>query len=226
MKRIANILLLLLSACLMGCGGGSEKIPDPLYLRIDKASFSADYSGTSTTVKISSNVTWSASVTVPWVEINSKSGTGDGSVTITVKPNPDADSRSTTVTFSGGGQSASLSISQSAAPVSLKVAPETLKYTADGGTLNTEITSNGSWTVQSSETWCKPNITSGKGNSTLTITVEANSTSAARSANVFVKCSNVEKRILVNQDAGVIIPSEDDNGTPKTPAPKLIRILN
>lgn len=59
-----------------------------------------------------------------------------------------------------------------------------------------------------------------RGNSTLTITVDANSTSDARTANVIIKCSNIEKKVTVKQAAGEFIPSENDNGIPPTPAPK------
>lgn len=221
------MFILLVPACLIGCGGGDSggggQIVNTLTLSINKTSINSVASGTTTSFTVSSNVSWSVSASATWVKMSPTGGNNDGVVEVTIEANTTADTRTATITINGAGvPSKTISVTQDAASASLTVSPETLKIAAAGGTENVTITSNGSWSVSvpSDATWCKPNVTSGKGNSTLTITVEANSTSTARSANIVVKCSNVEKRIQVNQDAGVIIPSEGDNGVPKTPAPK------
>lgn len=227
MKRLFNLFMLLIPACLIGCGGGDSggggQIVNTLNLSINKTSINADASGMTTSFTVTSNVSWSVSATATWVKMTPTGGNNDGTVEVTIEANPTADVRTATITINGAGVSSkSISVTQDAASASLSVSPETLKIAAAGSTENVTVTSNGSWSVSvpADATWCKPNVNSGKGNSTLTITVEANSSSSARSADIVVKCSNVEKRIQVNQDAGIIIPSEGDNGVPNTPAPK------
>ena len=224
MRKVYHLFLLLASVCLMGCGGGDSggggEIVNTLNLSLDKSSINASYSGVTTSFTVSSNVTWSVSVPASWVSVNPSSGVNNGVVEVVVAQNTTAAPRTATITVSGGNMSKSITVSQEAAPPSLSLNPESLSFVADGGTQNVTVTSNGSWTASSTETWCKTNVTSGKGNSTLTITVEANSTSSARSANVIVKVSNLEKRITVSQEKGEIVPSENDNGVPPTPAPK------
>ena len=227
MKRLFNLFMLLIPACLIGCGGGDSggggQIVNTLNLSINKTSINSTASGTTTSFTVTSNVSWSVSATQTWVKMSPTGGNNDGTVEVTIEANPPADVRTATITVNGAGVSSkTISVTQDAAAASLAVSTETLKITAAGGTENVKITSNGSWSVSvpSDATWCKTNVSAGQGTSTLTITVEANSTSAARSADIVVKCSNVEKRIKVNQDAGVIIPSEGDNGVPATPAPK------
>ena len=222
MKKLFNLMVLFASACFMGCGGdgGGNEIVNTLNLVVDKTSISASYSGTTSSFSVTSNVTWSVSVPASWVSVDVSSGVNNGVVGVTIAPNPTADSRSTTITISGGGISKTITVSQDAAPSTLSVSPETLSFIADGETKNVQITSNGSWTATSSEAWCKTNVSSGTGDATLTITVEANSTSDARSANVIIKSSNTEKNIVISQAAGEFIPSENDNGLPATPAPK------
>lgn len=224
MKKIFNIFLLLTSVCLMGCGGGDSggggEIVNTLNLTIDKTSINVQSSGITTSLSVTSNVTWSVSVPASWVTVSPASGVNNGVVEVRVDANTTADSRSTTITISGGGISKSISVSQDAAAASLTVNPETLDIKAEGDTKNVEITSNGSWTATSDQTWCKTNVKSGKGSSTLTITVDANSTSDARTASVIIKCSNIEKKVTIKQAAGEFIPSENDNGLPPTPAPK------
>lgn len=222
MRKVYHLFLLMASVCLMGCGGGDSggggEIVNTLNLTIDKTSINASASGTTTSFSVSSNVSWSVSVSSPWVKVNPASGYNNGTVEVVVGANTTADARNATITISGAGvQSKTISVSQDAAAASLSLKPETIDIKAEGETKNIEITCNGSWTASSTETWCQPNVKSGKGNSTLTIIVEANPTSDTRTANVIVKLSNIERKVTVKQAAGEFIPSENDNSLPDTP---------
>lgn len=222
MKKLFNLILLFVSACLIGCGGdgGGSDIVNTMELTLDKSSINATYSGTITSIRVTSNVSWSVSSSASWVTVDPSSGYDDGVVEVRIAENTTADLRSATITVTGGGKTKSVSVSQEAAPSTLNVSPDAIDFKAEGETKNATITCNGSWSASSTESWCKTNVSSGNGDATLTITVDANSSSNARTANVIIKSSNTEKKITVNQAAGEIIPSEGDNGLPATPAPK------
>jgi hypothetical protein len=74
---------------------------------------------------------------------------------------------------------------------------------ADKSTATFDITSNTGWSVGSSETWLSPNTASGSGNTTVTLTASANTTSVTRDATVTVSGTGVsDKTVDVTQAAG------------------------
>jgi hypothetical protein len=84
----------------------------------------------------------------------------------------------------------------------LSAYPAILSIAAQANSIKTfEITSNTNWTVMSSEAWLKPDVAYGSGNSTITLTAQANPTVLARTATVTVAGNGVAaKTILVEQE--------------------------
>lgn len=96
----------------------------------------------------------------------------------------------------------------SVTPVSLTVAPE-------GDDVTFKVTTNKSWTVTSNQAWAVVSPASGDAceNKVVTVTVGANETGAARTANLTVKAETLTKTIKVSQEP-VVVPTPDPNPTP------------
>jgi endo-1,3(4)-beta-glucanase len=67
-----------------------------------------------------------------------------------------------------------------------------------------DIQSNVNWSVSSSQSWLVPSLSTGSGNSTITLTADQNTTTGSRTANVIVSSPGiVPQSLLVTQDVGV-----------------------
>lgn len=67
------------------------------------------------------------------------------------------------------------------------------------------VSSNIDWTVTSSEDWISTDLSSGSGNSPLSITIEANEENLSRSATVTIAGGTESATVNVNQDAAVSV---------------------
>ncbi|RKD92032.1 cellulase family glycosylhydrolase [Mangrovibacterium diazotrophicum] len=75
----------------------------------------------------------------------------------------------------------------------LMATPTTFSFTADGGTASFDISSNTTWRINFNSTdWCKPSIQSTKGNATVTLTAEANSTTEERNLSMTLTADGAE----------------------------------
>jgi len=83
---------------------------------------------------------------------------------------------------------------------------------APGSKQTFDVQSNVSWSVSSSQTWLVPSLTTGSGNSTITLTADQNTTSTTRTANVTVSSPGlVPQSLLVTQDIGVTSVNTNQN---------------
>lgn len=89
----------------------------------------------------------------------------------------------------------------------LSATPKTLSFSADGGQQIINVTSNITWSVLSSESWCKSSVTSSKANASITITANASYIEAERSATLTISSGETEPVIIeVEQDKFVPDP--------------------
>lgn len=92
----------------------------------------------------------------------------------------------------------------------LSVSPNTLNIAAaNGSTASFNVTSNINWTVASNQTWLSVNPTNGSGNGTVTLTVEANPTSA-RNATVTISGKGVNSQTISVHQFGTIGVIDND----------------
>lgn len=69
-------------------------------------------------------------------------------------------------------------------PIEVSFETSTQEMDAQGGTIEMALTSNGDWTIETNANWVVVSPMSGKGNATLTITAESNTTGSPRSAEI------------------------------------------
>ncbi|WP_205461760.1 cellulase family glycosylhydrolase [Mangrovibacterium lignilyticum] len=95
----------------------------------------------------------------------------------------------------------------------LSASVSTFAFTADGGAASFDITSNTTWRINFESTgWCKPSIQSTKGNATVTLTAEANSTTDERNLAMTLTADGAATiNLQCSQDAGEEEPVDPEN---------------
>lgn len=219
--------------------------PTPVFepsLSVDKTEkIVAPAEGTTATVKVTANITWTATASQDWVSVNpaSKSITDKKSVatnlTVTIPANEAFEARTATVTLKAEGcKDIVLNIEQNAAekpePVFEALDDEGNPITAPysitfvGGTISLYLNSNVSWTATSSdESWLNVDPASYTSESSeviptsVTLEADTNTTTEARSATVTFKAEGLADIVItVNQAEGVTLSISVANITYQT----------
>jgi len=162
----------------------------PAQLLVSASSWSAGSAYASTTVNLTANTPWQITGLPSWLTAAPASGTGNATVTLMAAANSTASDRSAQVVFATTSANPPISVpvpvTQAAAPSTLTVAPTLWSPVAAGGTMPVTVTSNTAWQVTGLPSWVTSNVTSGNGNATLTLTAQANPSTALRAATVNV----------------------------------------
>lgn len=150
-------------------------------------------------ITVTSNSNWTATISDTWCTISPMSGSGNGVITITAANN-----------FSTGSRTASLQvvckelkktavINQSYSQ--LTIDNESLAFEKELGTKIIVITSNTKWQfeIPITASWLTSSAITGNGNSSITITAQANTTGPARTASVLLKYGSEQKMISITQ---------------------------
>jgi len=168
-------------------------------LSVAPTTLNAKSGADSQSVKVTTTEAWS--VTGPdWVSTTTPSGRGNATVNLTIAANTTGKQRSGTVTFTANGQTAKVTINQPAAPVTLSVNPVQLSPVAAGETQVVRITASGDWTVKVPD-WVRVSPSSGKGNSSITVTSTANATGQARTGRLTITSGSKLASVTVAQPA-------------------------
>ncbi len=151
---------------------------------------------------VSTNCTWTASTTTPWISINAGGTTGNGTLSYTVAPNTSVASRTGSILINNQ----TYTVTQLGTGCNYTVTPLTANYNATGGQgqIAVQTDSACSWTVQNPVTWISNvniggvPVASPAGNATVSYTVAAANSSQSRTAALNV----AGQTVTVNQ-AGV-----------------------
>ena len=82
----------------------------------------------------------------------------------------------------------------------LNVSSGDIALSSDGGFASVSFTCNYKWTAQSSAPWVKISPSSGeKGSNTISVTVEKNDGTSARSASVNIQCDDISRTLRISQ---------------------------
>lgn len=154
------------------------------------ASFRAD--GGSQTFTVNASGTWKIASNLPsWMHLT-KSG---NTVKLRVDENNGSSQRSGTIELVSGGKKVVVPIKQ-AGLTTLSVSSDYLNYNASGGSKTINVTSNGSWNIETvTASW---GHLSRNGN-VLTVRIDPNNSSSTRSDWFSIKAGNKEKRINISQ---------------------------
>lgn len=169
------------------------------------ASFGSD--GGNRTFTVSSSAAWKISVnTANWGHL-SRSG---NTLYLRVDANNSSSSRTDYFTISSGSKSIRVDISQGKGN-SLTVSTESLSFSSAGGSRTITVNSNSSWKIGTKTyDWGHLSI---NGN-TVTLRVDANTSTSSRTDYFTIKSGNLEKRINISQSG--YTQTTSNNGTIKS----------
>ena len=161
-------------------------------------------------VTFTTNSAWNASVVdnLDWCTVSPSSGVaGTHTVVITVKENTMQSYRYPTVMIQAGTATQNIWIQQQPRdPDNITFATGTNTspvVSSEGGKITISFTTNVAWeaTVDGNPNWCKVAPSSGSaGNGTVTITVDKNTTTDPRSANIRVMAGSAVEWIFIQQN--------------------------
>lgn len=133
---------------------------------------------------------WTIAGSAAWVDIRPVQGSGASTITMTVgKFTNYREVRSIEYLFSSTERNIYLTVVQrgeSTATLSASAGYDG-DIPAAGGTMNLTINSNAEWEITGDMQWCTVSPTSGKGDSTVTVTAHANYAGVRRTAALLVK---------------------------------------
>lgn len=163
-------------------------------------SFGSD--GGNRTFTVSSSAAWKISVnTANWGHL-SRSG---NTLYLRVDANNSSSSRTDYFTISSGSKSIRVDISQGKGN-SLTVSSESLSFPSAGGSRTITVNSSSSWKI-GTKTYDWGHLST-NGN-TITLRVDANTTTSSRTDYFTVKAGNLEKRINISQSGGTASSSKN-----------------
>ena len=164
------------------------------FLDVTPTTLTYDGAGSSKTITIKSNVSWTIS-TPNWVTLSKSSGSGEATITATVGSS--TSERSGSITVTGGNITRTVAVSQTAQKF-LNVSPASLSYSGTGGSKTITIESNVSWSI-TAPSWVTLSKSSGSGNYSITATV--GSSTSDRSGTISVAGGGITKTVSVDQSA-------------------------
>ncbi len=180
--------------------------PNP-YLVAEPTSLSFTKQAGNSDVKINSNIDWKATTNASWISISPASGSGDATLTISVNENTGTESRTGSVTISGKGASdQTVSVNQGGVePSELTVTPTSLHFGPAASCKSIAITSNTDWTISESSGWAKVSQTSGSGDASVSVCVDANTSGIIRNFTMKISGTGVA-------DQSIQVSQSDDSG--------------
>lgn len=177
-------------------------------------------SANSKTITVKSNTFWAVTSNQSWCTVSPSYGNNNGVVTVTVSKNTSTNSRTASIAIKEeiNGKTVTVSVLQDgdyssvigrdeydndknldgsgSVTYTLSVDQEFLTTTSSGESKTVSITSNDSWNVSSSQTWCMVSPASGTGNGNVTVKTLENSLTS-RTATVTINGVMSGKKIIL-----------------------------
>lgn len=166
------------------------------------------FAGSTQTLGVLANVSWTVQSNQPWLTVAPASGFGDGNVTLTAQDNPDAAPRAATLTFTGNGVPArQVTVTQNAGGVPyLRLSQAQLNFFfAANAAQKVKVVANVAWTAESSAPWLTVSPATGNGVQELTINAADNNQNNGRTATITLTANEVPvQTIQVTQNGAPI----------------------
>lgn len=151
---------------------------------IDPISTILTGAGTSFTIDVTSNTTWTVTGLPAWATISAENGTGDITLTVTVQTNTGTTVRVAELTI--GGQIHTLTQGAFSATPSTQIDTPAVILEAVASKYTLVVISNTSWSVTGQPEWLTLSPASGTNSAELTVSVSANTLAEPRSATLAI----------------------------------------
>jgi hypothetical protein len=156
-----------------------------------------------------SNQSWTIASSQTWCSVQPSSGSGNKEVSVSLGANSTSATRTAVLTLTAGDVSRQVIVQQKVASSTptLEASVSLIEAEAAAGAYKFTVSSNQAWTLASSQTWCSVQPASGSGNKEISVSVAANSTTAARTAVLTLTAGDVSRQVTVQQKAPVATPT-------------------
>lgn len=206
-KKIMMLMVALVATtAFAACGGDEEGTTggggtDVSSLKVTKTNLTFTKDGGTETVSVQAPQQASAQSDASWLTVTAGTMSANLKVTpLTVTaaalPAGETADRTATITVTAGGQTATISVTQQAGDV-LLVDKTEYDVPAEGGTVNVQVTANGSVTVSVDKSW----VSQTQGVDSYVFTVAPN-TAGARTATITFTLNRETATVTVRQEAG------------------------
>ncbi len=170
-----------------------EWVPDPPYIEVEPSSHQVDALSGEVIFSVASNLNWSASADSSWLSVSKTSPT---ILTVSFIENTSIESRSADIVLSGDRiPSQTVSVLQSGALCFIEISPDSQSVDPVSGTLSFSVNSNFEWSVSDDALW----VSTTKGDSTITVSYEANPTILSRTAVISISGGDCSEVVSITQ---------------------------
>jgi hypothetical protein len=169
-----------------------------VYLTAEPEKQDVDYEAGKTSFDIKSNMAWTVTESVDWLNISPATGSGDGILAVEYDENSEKECRSGHILITGNGIETKVTVRQKGAPC-LTVTPPLCSIGSETSDTTLVISSNLEWTVEVSESWVTITPMSGSGDEELSIHCEENTESGPRTAIIIIKSGDLNVEVEVSQ---------------------------
>lgn len=178
-----------------------EPSTEALGLSVSSLNFTGE-AGTQT-ITVTGNTLWTVvENNEDWITISPRtSSKASEVVTVSISANPTESERTKIFTFKGQNQTQKLQIVQAGRSTDFSVSPKQLSSGALASTVQFNIVGVAIWGIKSSQGWANPDVLSGDGNKTITVSLSDNTNIEDRTAEIAVSSSSKTETIIITQTA-------------------------
>lgn len=174
------------------------------FVTVSPSTLSFVKDGSSETINISSNASWTISTDQNWLSVHPTSGSNNGTVTVTVPVNETSKERVGNIKIkSPNVHETSVKVTQTAGDKELSVSPASVEIDHNPQNKIFTIISNVNWKVTPNSTWLAVNPATGSDNGQITVTAEHNYVETQRTGTLTISSldNQISKTITVEQSA-------------------------
>ena len=189
------------------CGSKDDDIVNPApsgqtSVTVSPESLNPDFNSQTLDLTVSANVDWSIRSDASWISFRPSGGVKGSPTTVkvSIEANKEFDSRNAIINIvSGSNIIKTVNVVQGYV-MSAQSSVSSLILSGEATQQSFTITANGDWTLNSGESWMKISpANGGKGETTVTVSADANEGDSSREGNIALKCGDSSSNIKVTQ---------------------------
>lgn len=180
----------------------NQRPAPPDSLALNKDTLAIGNTAKTETINITSNRTWTVISDRAWATVNPTGGAGNGSFAINIAANAGG-ARVAKITVTAGSIIKTIIVNQAKSSTfidSVKLSKDSIFAVKRDSTYTISVTSNTNWVTAANQSWVSITPTTGMGNATLQVTVNANA-GIERKAEMTVTAGSVSRKVMIIQES-------------------------
>ncbi len=177
-------------------------------LTVSPETLTFDYHAGMKEFNITSNANWSIAGKQDWFTLSAYAGKGSQTIQVNVQENPSETSAripaTLVITTENSKLRKDVTINQEYHQSTLNVSTTSITASAPTAAYTIQLNGDASWTASSNQSWAKLEQTSGKGDATLTVKCEDNTTLYERTAIISIESASNKYNVSVTQAAATL----------------------